>query len=291
MDHFEITLADVSIRLHTPRVISISNSFRPFLGKTGTHAADVEFQEVCQLPRLTGSPVFEHVFFKVYGEGDSFARLHQDHRMKDRPYALSRLLPGEAREIVQYLEGDRASFSSSQNCFSHIALEELLLWYDRLILHAALIDSPLGGVLFAGPSGIGKSAQADLWTRYGGARLINGDRTILAKGADGWSAYGSPYAGSSRCFVDQRCGVRAIVMLEKGCCCQAVRLPAPAAFQRLYAQTTVNTWNRAYVDRVCTLLARLTSEIPVYRLCCTPEKAAVETLRSALVEDAVYGKK
>lgn len=90
-----------------------------------------------------------------------------------------------------------ALFSETHNCFSHIGFEELLIGRDRLTLHASLVDSPYGGLLFSGVSGVGKSTQGDLWERFADASLINGDRPILRKTSDGWMASGSPYAGSS----------------------------------------------------------------------------------------------
>ena len=183
---------------------------------------------------------------------------------------------------MEYLTGDQQFFSETANCFSHIALEEILLHFDRLILHASLVETQWGGLLFSGPPGIGKSTQAALWEREEGAVQLNGDRPILSRDSNGWTAWGSPYAGSSRCFVNRGAPIRAVVMLDQGTTCRLTRLPVAAAFQRLYAQTTVNAWNPAYVQRVCTLLTQLAEEIPIYHLICTPDRRAVEILRDRL---------
>ena len=127
-----------------------------------------------------------------------------------------------------------------------------------------------------------KERQAALWERYMSARLINGDRTVLSREAHGWTAHGSPYAGSSRCFVNESHPLRAVVMLEQGSACGISRLSLPAAFQRLYAGTTINSWNASYVARVCDLLTALAAEAPVYHLVCTPDEAAVRTLAAEL---------
>lgn len=229
--------------------------------------------------------MFENISFSVFPDGDTCIRRYHDHRDNDRPYAVSRFDWDNGRELVQYLAGDEQFFAETQNCVSHIALEELLLRFDRLILHASFVATQFGGILFSGPSGIGKSTQADLWVRHADAWLINGDRTILAKNGTVWTAYGSPYAGSSRCFINEAHPVRAIVMLKQGSSCRIARLSTAAAFQRLYACTTVNSWNPVYVDRICTLLVALAGEVPVYELTCTPDREAVKVLRSVLEED------
>lgn len=280
MPRTNFTLAGCTISLDTPRPIQITDNFRLFLGETGTRCFDVTMQEVDRLPAFPTPPVFTNYAFSVFPEGDGFLRRYHDHKEDDRPYAVGRLK--EDRETVEYLAQDRLFFSESQNCFSHIALEEILLHFDRLILHAALVETQWGGLLFSGPPGIGKSTQAALWEREEGAVQLNGDRPILSRDSDGWTAWGSPYAGSSRCFVNRGVPLRAVVMLGQGPACRLTRLPLAVAFQRLYAQTTVNTWNPAYVSRVFALLTQLAEEIPVYHFICTPDRRAVACLRDRL---------
>ena len=45
--------------------------------------------------------------------------------------------------------------------------------------------------------------------------IINGDRAIIAKENTCWRAYGSPYAGSSKYYINRDEPVRAIVLLEQ----------------------------------------------------------------------------
>lgn len=280
----EFTLADVTIALQTPHPVATTENFRPFAHPGGSRRVTVEVQEIARLPELHTAPVFGNILFSVFPDGDGYLRRYHDHKEHDRPYAVTRLLPEENRVRVDYLAGDDAFFCESQNCFSHIALEELLLYHDRLILHASFVDTGFGGLLFSGPSGIGKSTQAELWVQNAGARLINGDKTILSPENSGWWAHGSPYAGSSRCFVNRSVPLRAVVMLEQGAVCVLRRLPAGEAFRKLYANTIVNSWNADYVARTCALLTELAACVPVYQLTCTPDKAAVDTLRAELTK-------
>lgn len=279
------TLADIAIRLNTPGVVKTLKSFEPFVGESGALTFTVDVEAVEQLPEFRTPPVFENLFFSVFVEDGTYVRRYHDHKYGDRVYAVSRLLPDEKREVIQYLNGEDLSFSESQSCFSHIALEELLLACDRLILHASFIRTQFGGILFSGPSGIGKSTQADLWIRHEQARLINGDRSIVHRSGDRWLAHGSPYAGSSDCYVQENCSLAAIVMLEQSPVCRISRLSVPAAFQKLYAGTTVNSWNSGYVEKTCTLLSDLACAVPVYHLACTPDHEAVNVLKDVLQKE------
>lgn len=275
------SISELTISINSPYEVKLSKEFEPFI-HDGHRDVSVTLREVEELKKPTGKPLFTDYAFSAYRDSEGFYRVFHDRKEGDRPYAVGRVLGHGTREEIEYLTGDQQFFSETANCFSHIALEEILLHFDRLILHAALVETQWGGLLFSGPPGIGKSTQAALWEREEGAVQLNGDRPILSRDSNGWTAWGSPYAGSSRCFVNRGAPIRAVVMLEQGTTCRLTRLPVAAAFQRLYAQTTVNAWNPAYVQRVCTLLTRLAEEIPIYHLICTPDRRAVEILRDRL---------
>ena len=45
-------------------------------------------------------------------------------------------------------------------------------------------------IAFSGPSGVGKSTQAEIWKQCFQADILNGDRALLRKADQGWKAYG-----------------------------------------------------------------------------------------------------
>lgn len=152
----------------------------------------------------------------------------------------------------------------------------------RMMLHSACVDTPLGGLLFSGPSGIGKSTQADLWCRYAGGRLINGDRSILYRTDGGWKAYGSPYAGSSKCYVNESCRVRAILFLQQSSECRLRLMDTAEGFRRIFSCLTVNSWDSWFVSKACDFALEIAETMPVYEFSCTPSRNAVEMLRERL---------
>jgi len=283
MSENRFSIADIVLGLKTVRDIVVTDNFKAFVSDAQEDIV-IKTQEVDELPQVMGPPLFSNLIFSVYQGTEGYIRRYHDHKDNDRPYAASEYHSAEKTMMIQYLSGDREFFSESQNCFSHIALEELMLRRRRMILHASFVSTELGGVLFSGVSGIGKSTQAGLWEQYEKAVQINGDRPIIGKTKNGWMAYGSPYAGSSGFFLNRRCPIRAIVMLEQGKNCSIVRLPIPIAFQKLYAQTTVNNWNPDFVDQICDLLTMLATEVPVYQLRCTPDLQAVDLLKAELLK-------
>lgn len=279
MESISFSIAGCEIRLLMPFRPEVTRGFQPFLCAPGEAPLTVSLLPVQALPEVRGRELLRNYAFAVFRTEDGFFRVFHDRREGDRPYAVGHLEPG-GRETIEYLEADRGFFSETANCFSHIALEALLLQRDAMILHASFVSTRYGGLLFSGVSGIGKSTQADLWQRYEGAELLNGDRTVLRRMDGVWTAFGSPYAGSSNCFVNESRPVRAIVLLSQGSACSLRRLSPAAAFRGLYAGMTVNLWDDRYVARVCDLLAAL--DVPVYALTCTPDRAAVDCLKAEL---------
>ena len=123
--------------------------------------------------------------FKAGKDKEGYYRIFCDHKENNRPYAQSRIYDNGMEEIC-YLKEFQNSFSESQNTFSHIGFEELLIRKNAIVLHASLIESEYGGILFTGPSGIGKSTQADMWAKYEKVEILNGDRPILKKENENW---------------------------------------------------------------------------------------------------------
>lgn len=277
------SIAGLVIGLRTPRPIKVTEPFLPFLTEAESDYTAL-FREVPALPAVAGKELFRSASYAAYrDEQGGYFRLFRDgaHDVTD-PYALSRICWEDRQVLIDVLPIGREFVCESGNCFFHTGWENLLLREKRLILHGACVDTPLGGLLFSGPSGIGKSTQAELWCRYADARQINGDRPILHKKDKTWYAWGSPYAGSSHCHVNAGCPLRAIVMLRQAGHCTLRRLGVAEAFRKLFAGLTVSSWMPEAVAAAGDLAEELAFDIPVYELACTPDQQAVEILRQEL---------
>ena len=276
------SIAGLVFEMRVPHPITVTENFVPFRSDDQQPDFRLCYDETPSLPQVPGEMVFRNILFEVWRSGDRYTRVHIDHLRGDRPYAVTTADLKTGEVLTRFLGRDRRFFSESHNCFSHIGFEELLISRDRLILHASFVETPYGGLLFSGPSGVGKSTQAALWEEFGGGTQINGDRPVLSRTSAGWMAHGSPYAGSSRCYANRSCPIAAVVMLEQAEACALRRLAAGEAFRALFSGMTVNSWNEAYVERVCDLTMDLAERVPVYRLACTPDRRAVELLNKEL---------
>ena len=280
----EITFSDITFEMLFDGEVRITDSFLPFVHNRGEVTYQCMFQCVEQLPELKGQIVEQNIEYQIIQDESGEYRQFIDHFNGDRPYSVTSYDWENRRLYVFYLPDVRQRFSDTRLAFFHLGWEKILLREGRMLLHASCIDTLYGGLLFSGPSGRGKSTQADLWCRYANAVQINGDRPVLRREQDGWSAWGSPYAGSSGYHVDQSCRIRAVFVLEQSRENRAERLGPSEAFAELYRETIVNSWDAAYVSDLSALIGVFVKEVPVYRLWCTAEVSAVDYVREMLEE-------
>ena len=274
-------IAGLTLQLESDEKIIGDSEFKSF-ETDGDPDYNVRFRKVTELPPVCGEFTASRMGVEVYR--DVPYSIYRFLDISQSPYAVSRRKADDKIITVEYLESGAGSICHSGGAFFHIGWEDILLRNGRLIFHACCVASQLGGILFSGRSGIGKSTQGKLWCNCEGARIINEDRPILYKEGGCWSAYGSPYAGSSRWHVNDRVLIRAIVMLEQAECCGIRRLGAAEAFRKIYAQTTVADWNPENVGKACDLAESLVMDVPVYELACTPDQKAVDILKEMLTK-------
>lgn len=281
------SIADISFKLRLPHEIVVTEEFRPFQREEFQNGIEIEFEEIEKVDVPIGRAIFKNVSFAVYEQNGQWIRIYHDYKNCEKPYALRKMI-SMGKEVVFFEKGTEKFFCESRNSFSHIALEELLLQKEAMILHSSFISTKYGGILFSGPSGVGKSTQADLWVKHKRAELLNGDRTIIRNVNDMWKGYGSPYAGSSKCYVNESDNIVAIVVLQQGKENHIRRLSMSEAFRKIYSEMIVNTWNSDYINKVTDLVLQLVQGVPIYVLSATADITAVECLEKVLKEGEAY---
>lgn len=275
-------IADLRLLLLAEEMLLESRGFEPFKINGGEVDICIRLRQKEKLSLTESEKLFCGEGFDIIRTANGLARCYHEFQRPEKAYAL-RYRQDRSHVMIEYRKEAAAYFMEYRNCFYHMALEDLLLPFQRFVLHASYIRTKFGGLLFSGVSGVGKSTQADLWCRYLGADLVNGDKPIVGRLADGtWRAYGSPYAGSSRCYRNESDRVRAVIFLQQSPENSLRRLALNETFRRLYENTIVNSWNPEFVSEICDLLNGFSVEIPAYEFCCTPDLRAVRFLEQAL---------
>lgn len=286
---YNFWFSEMKISLKTKWLVYITDNFTPFYIQEDAQKEQCLFEcVVCdELENIQGTKVYSGLEYDVIRRRDNqYIRLFKDHKEGDRVYAVLQSMPESGKAVISVLKGNEYHFDDTNNSFFHTGWEQFLIQRNRLILHASLLNTQFGGLVFSGPSGIGKSTQAELWKEYEEAEQINGDRPILYKKENVWMGYGSPYADSSKCYVNKGVPVRAIMLLAQGEDCRIMPLRKSEAFREIFRNCTVYSWDREFVERVITLVTELVSDIPIYRLICTPDQRAVEAVKELLKKES-----
>ena len=276
------SIAELMFELQSDIEISCNEEFTDFI-QSGKADYQICIGKAEGAERIKGMLIARESGFNVYKLDEGLLYEYMD--VNGNPYAFGRVDLDQSRVTVKYLHNALKHISHSRGAFFHIRWEELLLDKKRLILHACCVETFYGGILFSGVSGIGKSTQGNLWCQYEDAKLINGDRPILYKKENGWHAYGSPYAGSSHCHVNQNTKVRVIVLPEQEKMCAIRKLEKVEAFRKIFSQLTLAAWNPDSIGRACDIVESLLDNIPVYEMRCTPDKRAVDLLKQTIEEE------
>lgn len=282
MSHnYYLSVAGIKLLFEADRPLIENKEFLPFLVDEIVPDLYVHITVSDELPVLPSIPVYADQFCAVAKDSkDRIQKFFFD--SVGGPYTVATYDLDDRQVWIEYPVIRKNDELQLQNCFYFLGFEEYALGRNKLCLHASCVDTPLGGILFSGVSGIGKSTQAELWCRYRGARQINGDRPILSKEGQTWLAWGSPYAGSSKVYVNDSCPVSAIVLLKQAKACSLRRLSPSEAFRGVWAGLTIHSWDAAFVEKASALAVELIQTVPVYEFSCTPDETAVVYLEQIL---------
>ena len=193
-------------------------------------------------------------------------------------YALMKYRPKDTSVVCLEVKCSEWEWAMDQyHLWLTMALPAMLLYHRAMILHSSFIEIQGQGILFTAPSGTGKSTQANLWHRYRGAQIINGDKAGISL-TDTPMAHGVPFSGTSNICENRSVPLKAIVVLSKAKENQARCLSPSEAVTALCPNVFLDDVVPKEWAMSLNLLLDLVEQVPVYALACTPDEHAVDTL-------------
>ncbi len=153
-------------------------------------------------------------------------------------------------------------------------------YYDAFLIHASCVSISGKGIVFVGNSGIGKTTQAELWQKYLGAEIINGDKAFIREINGDFYGCGLPWKGSSEYCLNKKTKLKGIVVLRQAKENKITRLDAVKAIEYFMPHVFMPHWDEKCLDNTLATLEKMIKEVPVMLLECRPDEEAVRLVHN-----------
>lgn len=142
-------------------------------------------------------------------------------------------------------------------------------------VHSSLISQQNQGIMFLGPSGIGKTTQAELWQKYRSSLIINGDIVFVQETDSGFLGWGTPWHGSSPYCENTSVPLKAMIVLKQSDQNSIRELTGFEKVTEVSNSVFYPQWLENGMELCLETLDHLLTSIPVYELRCRPDEDAV----------------
>ena len=140
--------------------------------------------------------------------------------------------------------------------------------FGGFLLHSSAVVYENKAYLFTAPSGTGKSTHTQLWLKnFEGSYILNDDKPAIKLEDGKVMAYGTPFSGKTDWNVNKCVTLQAICILGRGEKNEIEKVPPEEALFVILDQTC-RPYDADKMDKLLTILDKVISEVPVYRLKC-----------------------
>ena len=228
--------------------------------------ADIPFEIMCRDER-------SHSFFEKY-------------LTDEEPLFCCEITDEDLRREEKYLEAAQrenrvqsGSYTASLENFAlHRMIIDELIFHGVLLLHGSALRFDEEAVVFAAPSGTGKSMHTALWRKVYGERvtMIDDDKPFIRKKDGVYQVYGTPWNGKHHLGSNIHAPLKAIVQLTRGETNRMTPMRKPEAFQLLMKQVYAPS-DRESKMAVLDICSDLVHTVPFRLLECNMDDDAAVT--------------
>lgn len=267
---------DTVIEVVTPDEIQVAEPYSAFLcDETPNHI--VSFEYVTQLPTVSEKAIVGNdvAFLNDGGKCVCWYKSHGNDR-----YFACRISEND-KSYVKIINEFKGKLWNGV-IFNLIGFEELMAHYNCAVLHGSMIMKNGKMVIFTAPCGTGKSTQADLWEKYAGAEIVNGDKCLVKYENENIMAGGLVFSGSSTICKNLSAPLAAVVSLGQGKENILRKMTKGESFITLLQGNYRIAMSDSALKKATDVIEQICNRVPMYRLDCLPDKSAVECLEKEL---------
>lgn len=273
------------IRVNTPISYPDREPYSKFLCKSEDWDIKYDFVFTDTLPCVQTKLIFSDDHTRIVTDGEFVYRFINHYKPADDVYYEYACIKEPLEcvgEYTVYMLNEYGDKLFASLVFGVLCIDHSLAQKGEFILHSSFIEYNSRAILFTAPKQTGKSTQASLWEKHMGARVINGDRSLVGTKDGIPYAFGLPYAGSSKICFNEEYPLGAVVLLSQASENRVKKIVGADAFKAIYKNIWLNTWSKYDVTAVTALNASIATQIPVFHLECLPDEGAVNVLKDAI---------
>lgn len=157
-------------------------------------------------------------------------------------------------------------------------LQHSLIERQGLIVHAAGGSIQGKGIIFAAPSGTGKSTLSSLLQHGTQTRLFSEERLIIRSIKDQWHVWGTPWHGEGNIAQNESAPLSALIFLKQSQQTKITQLSRSDGLYRLIQTASIPWYSKKWTDKGLARCEALVQEIPMFELAFRPDQTAVQAV-------------
>ena len=161
-------------------------------------------------------------------------------------------------------------------------LQHSLIERQGLIVHAAGGSVQGKGIIFAAPSGTGKSTLSGLLqqeqAQVSQTRLFSEERLIIRSIKDQWHVWGTPWHGEGYIAQNESAPLSALFFLKQSEQTKITQLSRSDGLYRLIQTASIPWYSKQWTDKGLARCEALVQEMPMFELAFRPDQTAVQAV-------------
>jgi hypothetical protein len=276
-----LEIARVCLTVSAPegvRIVADDPLYAPFLLPDREAEGLVQVSILLDPSALPDTSKLEPLFetrhgWRASGDGAELVLEHWMGARRDRPLWVARLDAGGHRVTVlpgPDLVRKRAGVAVVENPLRY-PLDQLLLMHvlphhQGLLVHAAGVRAGSSALVFPGCSGAGKSTLCRLLLGRRDLVGLSDDRIVVRRIGEGFTAFGTPWAGTEGVARNEGATLRALAFLRQAKENRLEPLSPKEALDQLLPITSILWHDTQRSAEALSTCASLLDRVPAYRL-------------------------